>query len=730
MKKKKFSYLNYCDWLYQGALSTGALFVLYGFLQNELTQIPLFFKTELLLLLIAVLTFAAQLALICLGEKGVLPYAGLYLLSINAGAGILLNWQGQELTFFWHCAVLEGSCLAAACMVYIIRQIPVLRGCLLLAQVTGLVVLAILQMPLPPLCISVTFSSLLLFLVELTLWNSQNRREALGLMPLFTAAAFLLCLLPRSEKPLDWTWAKQAYTSFQETIKMQLVDLAYLLEDQDRFSFSHIGYGKEDRLGGFLMEGEQAQLHIYGNGTKNPLYLTGAVYDAYTGQDWQRMPQEASAEIIPEQDPLLNALAHSVYSHQQETLISSCLISVEYRFIKTPDLFHDLHTVKLYDYLPPFRENLPWVMDKAQGKDFTYRMLFWEVNEKSDEIQTLLRQQAWQENTLWDQALLRQEAQIYQTCTQLPKTIPSRVYELAHTIAADADNDYDRMKAFADYLSDYDYSTAPPVCPEGQDFTDYFLFDSKCGYCTYFATAMAVLGRCEGIPTRYIKGFMTPKTCSNSSMDVILTEQQAHAWTEAYIEHVGWVRFDGTPGIEETSSDRWTPVEPTGFHQEETPPLQTTAPLSPSPSESVDHPSDRWDSLVLWEIAGALAIGCALCILLLRIRNVVRRRKYAAADSMEKVTRQLKRLLRLGQLQGVALRKGETLQGYQRRIHELLDTEEYSFAQACDLYEKMRFGMKAVSTGELELLEQYGNTVENRYLTRCGFLKRIIYRVQ
>lgn len=744
MKKAKFPFLKCCEWLYQGALSTGALFVLYGFLQDVIIQADLFPSAGRLLGLIAAGTFGVQFMLVWSAEKEYLPYAGLCLLAINMAAG-LLSWRlGETPAVFWRYAGLEVICIASALAVSVISQSLALQGCLIGAQTAGLVILAILQKPLPGLCISVMLSAFLFFLVELTFHDPQKRNEALGLLPLFTAAALLLWILPKSEEPLDWTWAKNAYASLQDTIKSQAVSLAYLLEDQNQFSFSDTGYGNAGKLGGFLLKGEQEQLHIYGNGTKNPLYLTGAVYDVYTGQDWQPAPPgtghplrtgghppENRGGSIPTQDRLLDALSHSVYAHQQEELLSSCLISVEYRFIKTADLFHELHTANLYGQLPPFQENTPWVMEQAQGKGFTYRVTFWEVNEESNEMKALLRQQAWQENTVWDEISLREESQIYQTCTQLPEDLPSRVYELAHTIAADADNDYDRMAAFARYLSDYTYTTNPPVCPEGQDFMDYFLFDSKSGYCTYFATAMAVLGRCEGIPTRYVKGFMTTDTCKNSSMDVTLTGQDAHAWTEAYIAHVGWVRFDGTPGYGEFHPDRWVPAEAANIDQKGNPYLQDAAPSASSePVSAVQKSSDHWDISFLLKPLGTLLAGGILCLLLLWLLNTLRRRRYAAADPGEKLRIQLKRLLQLGKLQGAPLKEGETLQSYQRRIHGLLDTERYSFAQACALYEGMRFGEKNVSDLELKQLEAYGKDAENHYLTNCGFLKKLTYRVK
>lgn len=181
------------------------------------------------------------------------------------------------------------------------------------------------------------------------------------------------------------------------------------------------------------------------------------------------------------------------------------------------------------------------------GKDFKYQLRFLEINENSAEIKDVLRGKAWKQNAVWASSQQESEAEIYKAYTALPDAVPQRVYDLAHSIASSADNNYDKMSAFKSYLAGYTYTKAPPPCPKGDELTDWFLFESKQGYCTYFATAMAVLGRCEGIPTRYVEGFMTHDTCKGVPLQVTLTGENSHAWAEFYIDNIGWVRIDATP---------------------------------------------------------------------------------------------------------------------------------------------------------------------------------------
>lgn len=65
------------------------------------------------------------------------------------------------------------------------------------------------------------------------------------------------------------------------------------------------------------------------------------------------------------------------------------------------------------------------------------------------------------------------------------------------------------------------------------------------GYCEQFATAMALMGRSLGIPSRVVLGF-TPGEALNSTL-VQVRDKNAHAWVEMWIPAYGWMSFDPTP---------------------------------------------------------------------------------------------------------------------------------------------------------------------------------------
>jgi hypothetical protein len=153
--------------------------------------------------------------------------------------------------------------------------------------------------------------------------------------------------------------------------------------------------------------------------------------------------------------------------------------------------------------------------------------------------------------------LLQQDTTDYPTWVtdrflQLPGSIPQRVVELAQQITALQSDPYDKAVAIESYLRSYPYSTDIEAPPEGTDAVEYFLFDVKQGYCDYYASAMVVMLRAVGIPSRvaagYAPGERLPAEDGNSgATDTYrVLERDAHAWVEAFFPTYGWIQFEPT----------------------------------------------------------------------------------------------------------------------------------------------------------------------------------------
>jgi transglutaminase-like putative cysteine protease len=128
---------------------------------------------------------------------------------------------------------------------------------------------------------------------------------------------------------------------------------------------------------------------------------------------------------------------------------------------------------------------------------------------------------------------------------QLP-SLPRRVFGLADSLTAGLHNRYDRVMAIERWLkTNFRYTLQLPATPQ-QATLEYFLFQRRAGHCEYFSTAMAVLLRAVGIPTRNVNGFLGGEWNSVGRF-LAVTQNQAHSWVEVWFPRFGWVTFDPTP---------------------------------------------------------------------------------------------------------------------------------------------------------------------------------------
>jgi hypothetical protein len=120
-----------------------------------------------------------------------------------------------------------------------------------------------------------------------------------------------------------------------------------------------------------------------------------------------------------------------------------------------------------------------------------------------------------------------------------------RTVELGRKITAGSNAPLEKARAIQRHLmTNYNYSLN--VSSARGESVDYFLFESKRGHCQYFATAMAVLARINGIPSRFTTGYLSEEVDAQGR--TVIRLKDAHAWAELNIPGHGWVVFEATPG--------------------------------------------------------------------------------------------------------------------------------------------------------------------------------------
>ena len=150
---------------------------------------------------------------------------------------------------------------------------------------------------------------------------------------------------------------------------------------------------------------------------------------------------------------------------------------------------------------------------------------------------------------------------------QLSKNTTPRTIELAKEIAEGKNNPYDIAYAVTEYLrNNIEYTQTISQPPSNQERIDWFLFDTRKGFCNYYASAEVILLRSLGIPARMAVGFaqgerQTPpmeeqippgikgsvvRELESEISTYVVRQKDAHAWPEVFFPGYGWVIFEPT----------------------------------------------------------------------------------------------------------------------------------------------------------------------------------------
>jgi protein-glutamine gamma-glutamyltransferase len=140
---------------------------------------------------------------------------------------------------------------------------------------------------------------------------------------------------------------------------------------------------------------------------------------------------------------------------------------------------------------------------------------------------------------------------------ELPPSLDRRIPALAREITKDVQTPFDKAAALESYLrTRYGYTLNLTGKP-GPDPLAHFLFETRAGHCEYFASAMAILLRTLGVPSREVNGFL-PGEYNDIAGDYIVRASDAHSWVEVYFPGNGWQVFDPTPSSIENGGGFWT----------------------------------------------------------------------------------------------------------------------------------------------------------------------------
>lgn len=541
-----------------------------------------------------------------------------------------------------------------------------------------------------------------------------------------------------------------------------------------------------DRLGGPLSQDDRSP--VMRVVTDHPFLMKGSVYTEYTGSGWTAHWDTVSGSGYALGSELTESEYNRAFSigkpngsrgqrilRERETP-ASVQVTL-YKPFATLFAFGRVRSVQVYT--PPGQELLfnarsELFFDKTPTGQLSYSFDTRELARGSAIASRALYEleEAGAESGDVDYASIRDQY------TQLPASLPAAVYEKAATIVKGQKTPYQQMERLESYLrTNYRYTLTPAEVPPERDFVDYFLETGE-GYCVYFASAMAVMARTQGIPARFVVGF----GLEAEGADWVARQSTAHAWVECYFSGVGWVTFDPTagssyrqpapgPGMSTGTSagqtrdsepifvPQTTASLPDGTTSTLPDPATTTGLTAAAPgtttTTAAEPPDGRhFPAWLLWLLIGALALTLLILLLVWRILSV--RRAYRLEDvrarfasTVEQMEWYYRDLLRLLAWMGYEPQRGETLLCFVRRSMAGLEREEQERAakcakkgkapaflpelpaltEACRWVMNWRYGEQPPQEGEVAAIAVAHERLEEAACRRLGRLRVYIRRI-
>ncbi|HEY8735560.1 MAG TPA: transglutaminase domain-containing protein [Candidatus Dormibacteraeota bacterium] len=298
-------------------------------------------------------------------------------------------------------------------------------------------------------------------------------------------------------------------------------------------------------------------------------------------------------------------------------------------------------------------------------------------------------------------------------------TRDAEIASLAQSIvrAAGATNPYDDAKAIESWFlvkGRFTYTLTPPPAPAGVRPLDYFLFTSRKGFCQDFSTAMNVMLRMLGIPSRQMSGF-GQGVFDEKTRRYLVNSLDAHSWVEAFFPGYGWIPFEATPdGIN-------VPVNrPITAAELNTPPTTVTAPTARPRPNLADTPvvtgTSRSGGLTnVWEpmlIVVALLLLGALLGLALATRWLM---------GVRDIPRIWRRLQFLGDRLHVPRHDGDTPEEFADRLAGSIPPLDREVRSLGTLYTRASFRRGGLNQPELAEVRESWTRVRRSY---PGFVAR------
>lgn len=301
------------------------------------------------------------------------------------------------------------------------------------------------------------------------------------------------------------------------------------------------GFGDTVRLGGsgLIQENNAIAMRVKFENElelQSELYFRGAVLDSFDNRSWSRSKNTPPNLIIK----------------GERDFVAVEPLSERRNFTKQTFIVEPMDIPMIF--------GVPRIMVLQAGFPLLQRDAYGSIRHKNGFERVTYT--VYSDRTTPAESALRADKMPYTTDVQnyrdLPPVYDRRIADLAKTITEKIGNRYDKAKAVEEHLRNNFGYTLQQKAGGYEPLAD-FLFNVREGHCEYFATAMAIMLRTQGIATRVVNGFHGGEYNDTAGV-LVVRQRNAHAWVEVYFPgEDAWITFDPTPASGEND------VAATGF---------------------------------------------------------------------------------------------------------------------------------------------------------------------
>lgn len=587
----------------------------------------------------------------------------------------------------------------------IICRIRIVKIVVTLASIGWLIVCTALGFRTEKIFVAATLLLLLLtFVEEIQLrWNKTGFTEHKGhvvyVAPFIIISFALILVSPAPKNPYDWNFAKKIYQVAKD--KIEELDI--------RFSIGKVGDSAEKLIGfsdrGLLADEagkEEKDVMILSNvnSTIGMIKLTGKTFSTFDGREWSDEDNSLAPDVI--MDTVGMWASVNDYTDKTQNLALRTDMKVEFVRMKTNHPFVPLKTVPTSKDLATGEYSqaggdLMWPESKAY--ESKYFVSYYRLNTGNSIFKEYLEngKVPTKESYLESEYKLNTDriencgyedylAHVNHIKDTYGKTVvlSPKLREFMDKVYSGAESDVDKIDRLEELLRSFTYSETPGELPESikneSDFLDYFVLESKKGFCSHFATAFVLLARAEGIPARYAQGYIVyPK----GRREITVKSSWAHAWPEVYYDNAGWIAYEPTPAY--VNNSYWETEEGTAVQT-----VQTAPGYNASAYENLmDLPEEnetvririKWYTIVIPVVMGMVFIALVYFIV-----NMIMARRFEKMKEEDKFVSLCRQNIRILRLSGKAMGDNETLHEYRERLLESDGIDDFSFLEGYEKY--------------------------------------------